>query len=172
VSADVVTGTATDDEDYQKYLAWKNSKAGRKPAPDPIGADDLRAQIEKMQQQISALHASQGVPVDPIDASVKALVAHVQARKAANPQYDFSELEDMLTQLDKADGNPSVDEANLLRDTVEEHRERHGQISHEYAYINELSRQLRKQTLAEKVATDKRATAPVVDEEEEEEVSV
>ena len=157
--------TSAEDVEYQE---WKKSKAGKKAPPEGLDAAGLQALIQKMQRQIDDLHRSQGVPVNPIDAAVKTLIAHVEARKAANPQYDFSELEEQLNSLGD---NPSAEEAELVRETIADHAERFGQIRHEFGYLTQVGRNLHREILKEQVAAQKsRDEGTVVPDEEEAEV--
>lgn len=142
------TEVRDDDADYQDYLAWKNGEGKKVKAPDLISPEALLAQIQRMQKQMDALRLAQGVPADPIDAAVKALVAHVKARQDANPQYDLTEL---MEQLEKLPEEPSVDHAELVQETVADHMDRHAPIRSEMAYIAELSRTLRKLTLQKRI---------------------
>lgn len=142
------TEVRDDDADYQDYLSWKNGEGRKVKAPDVISPEALLAQIQRMQKQMDAMRQAQGIPADPIDAAVKALVAHVKARQDANPQYDLSEL---MEQLEKLPEQPNTDHAELVKAHVDEQMDRHAPIRSEMAYIAELSRTLHKLTLQKKL---------------------
>lgn len=154
--------TEQSDADYQAYLAWKAGEGKKTKAPDPLSADALMARIQRMQKQMDALLAAQGVPADPMDAAVKALIAHVNARQASNPQYDLSELKDQLENLPK---RPTVSHAELVRETVADHRERYAPIFSGMAYIAQLARDLHKLTLQEKIDQDAEAAQTAAETE-------
>lgn len=91
----------------------------------------------KLEQQVAQLMADRGIAVNPVDAAVKAMVAHVQARQEANPQFDFSELLDQLNRLDTE--NVTSGQANLIRAMVTRELKTKSQIAHEMGYIDTLA---------------------------------
>jgi hypothetical protein len=59
-------------------------------------AEELLAQIQKLQDRIDSMQAAQGIPSDPVEAALKNLVDHIEAHAAQNPSHDFSALKDVV----------------------------------------------------------------------------
>lgn len=119
---------------------------------------DVAAMLEQMkalQARVDTMQAERGIPSDPVEAAVKNLLAHVRARKDANPSFDFSELLEQLQYLaDNADYKPDDNAAQLVGLAVEDAVTR-GPA--EFGYLTVLARDFRKAVLKAGGANDRQA---------------
>jgi GTP cyclohydrolase III len=118
--------------------------AGATPVQADVNAiiAQLQAQMAAQDEQIKALLAERGIPSDPVAAGVLDLIAHVEARQAQYPQFDFSELTDVLKSLPD---QPSDKDTALVNTVVEDilQAARHLEVE----YLGVLARTLHKNVL-------------------------
>ncbi len=128
-------------------------EAGAAPYQPDVAA--MLAQMKALQERVDSLQADRGIPSDPVEAAVKNLLAHVRARKAANPSFDFAELIEQLQYLEEhPDFKPDDSAAQLTALAVEDAVERGGR---DFVYLRELARDFRKAVLKAAGATEKQA---------------
>lgn len=125
--------------------------AGARPT-DSDTVEKLIRQMTEMQERLNSLSQAAGVPSDPIDAAVQAIKQHVDQVANAHPNHDFSELKTVLGDL-PATEELTKDITELIKDTVEDHFHRFGNIRHDLDYIRDLAGQLHRVFL--KKATNK-----------------
>jgi hypothetical protein len=106
-----------------------------------------KSTVEFLQAQVDRLMAERGVPADPVAAAHEDLKAHVAARKAGNPSYDFSELEKTLDVE-----RPTVNDAEKVKLAVEQHHATDGKSETEY--LAQLARNLHRATLDDESSTE------------------
>lgn len=120
--------------------------------PTTVDADALLEQIRALQDRLATVEAERGIAADPVDAHVIALRAHMDARKAANPDVDFSDIDEALGNLPEKSTDVSKDHSELVKSTVQDHV-RKSRVAHEMGYIQDLAEGLHRAVL--KRDTDK-----------------
>jgi hypothetical protein len=81
---------------------------------------ELQRQLAQTQLQMQSMLAERGIPADPVEAAVKNLTDHINARAAQLPMADFSEVQKLLTNLPTDTAQVTPTHSELLMTTVHE----------------------------------------------------
>lgn len=138
------TNTTTTEEPTVEPLTSPEAEqlvaSGARPV-DSATVEALIKQMTEMQDRINSLSQAAGVPSDPIDAHVVAIRQHVDQVANAHPNHDFSELKTLLGELPPT-AELTKELTELLKDTVEDHFLKFGNIRHDLDYVRALATSL------------------------------
>jgi hypothetical protein len=107
--------------------------------------ENFLARMNAMQKRLDQFSLAQGIPIDPVDAHVQAIKAHVKVQSAAHPSHDFTDLVQALDKI-PAEG-VTTDHTALLKETVADYLELNATVANDLSYVWQLARELHKMLL-------------------------
>lgn len=112
--------------------------AGATPFQPDVNA--LLAQLQALQSRVDTLQTEAGIPSNPVEFALNNLRDHVNARKAATPKLDVTEVTDLLK-----NAAPTPRDAELLGLAVDDLVSANG--DQDLQYLRQLARDVRKAVL-------------------------
>lgn len=109
-------------------------------APHQPDVNALLAQLQALQSRVDTLQTEAGIPSNPVEFALNNLRDHVNARKAATPYLDVTEVSDLLK-----NATPTARDAELLSLAVDDLVSANG--SQDLQYLRQLARDVRKAVL-------------------------